>query len=92
MYIFVLQIQKVLEEMDKKNKVLSSWTKERVNQAAAVKQAWNNFQALLDNQQFHINRQVDHFSDELIRFWLSKLRKVFLYTEPIPSLTSPEIL
>lgn len=44
--------------MEKKNRVLSSWTKEYVNQAVVVKQTWNNFQAFLDNQQLHINRQV----------------------------------
>lgn len=50
----------IIEEMDKKNKVLSSWTKERVSQVAAAKQSWNNFQAVLDNQQFYINRQVPY--------------------------------
>lgn len=48
----------MIEEMDKKNKVLSSWTKERVGQVVTAKQAWNNFQTVLDNQQFHMNRQV----------------------------------
>lgn len=48
----------IIEEMDKKNRVLSSWTKERVSQVSSAKQAWDNFQAILDNQQFYINRQV----------------------------------
>lgn len=47
-----------VQEMDEKNKVLSSWTKESVGQVVAMKNSWNNFLALLDNQQFYINRQV----------------------------------
>ena len=51
-------MKSTVDEMDEKNKVLSSWTKESVGQVGDVKNLWNNFHALLENQQFYINRQV----------------------------------
>ena len=65
----------MIEEMDKKNKVLSSWTKERVGQVVTAKQAWNNFQTVLDNQQFHMNRQVFKLYLYILNQYANALRK-----------------
>lgn len=48
----------IIEETNKKNLVLAAWTKDRVNEVANVKQEWSNFQSMLENQQFYIDRQV----------------------------------
>lgn len=54
-------MMEVIIEAEKKNKTLASWTKEHVDQLAAMKTAWDNFHSLLDNQQFVISHQVRGF-------------------------------
>jgi hypothetical protein len=48
----------VFEEADKKNKTLASWTKERVEQVSRMTALWDNFQAVLDNHQYLLGKQV----------------------------------
>jgi hypothetical protein len=48
----------VFEEAEKKNKTLASWTKERVEQVSRMAAMWDNFQAVLDNHQYILSKQV----------------------------------
>jgi hypothetical protein len=48
----------VFEEADKKNKILASWTKERVEQISRMTAMWDNLQAMLDNHQYLLGKQV----------------------------------
>ena len=74
-----LQMKCAVEEMDEKNKVLSSWTKENVGQVDEVKNLWNNFLALLDNQQFYINRQVILSFSFFFFFFLTLWKFLFVF-------------
>jgi hypothetical protein len=52
------QMLLVFEEAEKKNKTLASWTKERVEQVSRIAAMWDNFQAMLDNHQYILSKQV----------------------------------
>ncbi|XP_063237932.1 cytoplasmic dynein 2 heavy chain 1 [Bacillus rossius redtenbacheri] len=55
----------VLEEVQRKNKTLASWTKEHLEQVNRVVTLWDNFQSMLDNYQFLISRQVEGIRNSL---------------------------
>ena len=55
---------KVFEEVEKKNKTLASWTKERVEQVGHMAVVWDNFQLMLDNHHSVISKQVIQNSPE----------------------------
>ena len=44
---------------DSKNKVLSAWTKESVEQITRVSSTWDNYMSLMDNHEMIISKQVD---------------------------------
>lgn len=47
-----------LEELQLKNKTLSSWTKDKVDQVVRATRSWDNFQSLLSNHQVFLEQQV----------------------------------
>ena len=49
----------IFENADKKNKVLSKWTKEQVEHVHRIGDTWDNFTSLMDNHEDLISRQVE---------------------------------
>ncbi|CAH0388994.1 unnamed protein product [Bemisia tabaci] len=59
------EMAKLVVEIEKKNNVLSSWTKDRMEQVADLKISWDNFESILSNQQFVLNQQVENMKNHL---------------------------
>ena len=55
----------VFENADKKNKILSAWTKEQMDQVERVTSTWDNYQSLMDNHEMIISKQVDAIKSNL---------------------------
>ena len=49
----------LFENADKKNKILSKWTKEQVEHVHRIGDVWDNFVSLMDNHEDLISRQVE---------------------------------
>ena len=49
----------LFENADRKNKVLSKWTKEQVEHVHRIGDTWDNFTSLMDNHEDLISRQVE---------------------------------
>jgi dynein heavy chain 2 len=49
----------IFENADRKNKILSKWTKEQVEHVHRIGDVWDNFSSLMDNHEDLISRQVD---------------------------------
>ncbi|GLH06946.1 Dynein heavy chain, cytoplasmic, partial [Gryllus bimaculatus] len=59
------EIFSIVQEAEKKNKTLASWTKERVEQVNRMVTKWDNFQTMLDNHQYLISKQVEGIKSNL---------------------------
>ncbi|XP_047109239.1 cytoplasmic dynein 2 heavy chain 1 [Schistocerca piceifrons] len=59
------QMIELYEESKKKNKVLAVWTKERIEEMNQTASEWANFQFILDNHQFLIEKQVENVKQSL---------------------------
>ena len=59
------EMLEIFENADKKNKVLSAWTKEQMEQVERVTATWDNFQSLMDNHEMIISKQVDAIKSNL---------------------------
>ena len=58
--VFLLQVMlETYHKADSKNKVLSAWTKESVEQITRVSSTWDNYMSLMDNHEMIISKQVD---------------------------------
>lgn len=51
-------MEKVFEEMIQKSRVLSSWTREKLDSVNRLRGAWERLQNLLENHQHIIAKQV----------------------------------
>ncbi|RXG65514.1 Cytoplasmic dynein 2 heavy chain 1, partial [Armadillidium vulgare] len=72
-------MESTAEEAEKKNRVLLSWTKERVEKLVQAKGKWDNFRSLMGNHEnivtkqiegikMNLESQVGNFNGELERF------------------------
>ena len=59
------EMLQIFENADKKNKILSAWTKEQMEQVERVTATWDNFQSLMDNHELIISKQVDSIKSNL---------------------------
>ena len=58
-------MMEAFENADKKNKLLSAWTKESLDQVQKVTLTWDNFQSLMDNHELVISKQVESIKSNL---------------------------
>jgi dynein heavy chain 2 len=59
------EMLEIFENADKKNKILSAWTKEQMDQVERVTSTWDNYQSLMDNHEMIISKQVDAIKSNL---------------------------
>ena len=59
------EMMEAFENADKKNKLLSAWTKESLDQVQKVTLTWDNFQSLMDNHELVISKQVESIKSNL---------------------------
>ena len=59
------EMMEVFENADKKNKLLSAWTKDSMEQVVKVTSTWDNFQSLMDNHEMVISKQVEAIKSNL---------------------------
>ncbi|XP_068211563.1 cytoplasmic dynein 2 heavy chain 1 [Palaemon carinicauda] len=55
----------LFNEAEKKNKILASWTKERVEQVSKVTMLWDNYQTLMDNHEQIVSKQIEGIKSNL---------------------------
>lgn len=55
------QMEELFNEMTRKSKTLSSWSREQVDAVNRLKNAWDRLQSLLENHQHIIAKQVSVF-------------------------------
>ena len=59
------ELMNLFDNADSKNKLLSAWTKESMEQVTKVTSTWDNYQSLMDNHEMVISKQVEAIKSNL---------------------------
>merc|ERR1712155_21970 len=56
----------MFQNADRKNRILTAWTRENVDQVTRVTGIWDNFSSLMENHELIISKQVDAIKANLM--------------------------